>query len=139
MAIEHACSPKLRSKRNEASPRSFYINNMFAIPRKLVPRSIQLKLQFLAGTCVAIAVGLTCLAFISYSVMSLQRSKWQQLKTQAALLSHNCATAVATQNSQQADRLLGSLQAEASIQAAAILGIDGQIIGTYPNRAEAGT
>ncbi len=112
---------------------------MFAIPRKLVPRSIQLKLQFLAGTCVAIAVGLTCLAFISFSVMGLQRSKLQQLKTQAALLSHNCANAVATQDSEQANRLLSSLKEEASIEAAAILRIDGQIIGTYPNREDAGS
>ncbi len=112
---------------------------MLAIPRKFLPRSIQRKLQFLAGSCVAFAVGLTCIAFITYSVMSLRSSKIQQVKTQAELLSHNSAAAVEFQDSQQADRLLGALKAESSITAAAILGSEGKFIGTYPNQAEAKT
>jgi two-component system, sensor histidine kinase len=110
---------------------------MLDVSRKFVPRSIPSMLQFFAGNCVAFAVGLNCVAFITGSVLSLKSSQRQQVEALSLILSHNLAAAVELQDSLQANSLLGSLKAESSIVAAAILGTDGKFIGAYPNQADA--
>ena len=101
--------------------------------------TISRKLMLLATISVTLALLLTCSVFAAYGISSLQNAKWQQLNSQANLLALNSAAAVEFGDGASADRLLTALRAEPSITSAALYSADGQLVGGYPTRSDAGS
>ena len=99
--------------------------------------SIRRKLLLLATISVSVALLVACSVFAIYGVDSLRSAKVEQLESQASLLALNSAAAVEFADTAQADRLLAALKSESAIRSAALYSADGELIGSYPNRAKA--
>ncbi|MFT3752610.1 MAG: PAS domain S-box protein [Paludibacter sp.] len=75
---------------------------------------------------------LTCLAFIAYEYRNFQQNLLRNTATLARVVATNATAALAFDNADDAEEILGALKAEPQIVAAALYLNDGTLFATYP-------
>jgi signal transduction histidine kinase/CheY-like chemotaxis protein/HAMP domain-containing protein len=78
-------------------------------------------------------LALTCAAFVAYDFVTERGRAAQKLTTIAEIIATNSAAALAFDNQADATQVLAALDAEPTIEAAALFDGDGQLFATYPD------
>ena len=76
-------------------------------------------------------------ALVVFDIVSFRRALVRTLLTRAQILAANSSAALAFQNPDDADQVLGALKSDPSIMAAALYDRRGQMLAAYPNPAAA--
>ena len=100
--------------------------------------SIKTKLSLLAVASAAIALTLCCLGFVSNDVRMIKSAKVEECQTLANMLGFHSTALLKSRDAQAAHALLQSLESQPSIDQAALLDADGNVVaayGTDPQRA----
>ena len=80
---------------------------------------------------------LTSAAFVTYEVVTYRQTIMIHLATRSRILAANSTAALAFANERDATELLGALQYDPRMIAAALYGRDGRVLATYPAAAAA--
>jgi len=78
---------------------------------------------------------LTSAAFVTYEVVTFRQTIMIHLATRSRILAANSTAALAFANERDATELLGALQYDPHMVAAALYGRDGRVLATYPAAA----
>lgn len=101
-------------------------------------RSIKTKLSLLATAAAAVALSLSCVAFVIHDVWMIRRSKAQELSALATILASNTESALTFNDPKVATELLGSLQQQPSVEFACLYDSHGRPFATYPSEVPHG-
>ncbi len=93
--------------------------------------SIKTKLSLLAVASAAIALTLCCLGFVSNDVRMIKAAKVEECQTLANMLGFHSAAALKSRDVQAAHALLQSLESQPSIDQAALLDAEGNVVAAY--------
>src|SRR6266540_2128337 len=80
---------------------------------------------------------LTSAAFVTYEVVTFRQTIRTQLATRSRILAANSTAALAFANEADATEILGALQYDPHMVAAALYDRDGRVLATYPVAATA--
>ncbi len=97
--------------------------------------SINRKLTLLVAVSVAVALSLSCIAFVINDIRFMRSSMVRQLSALADVLGSNTTAALTFDDSDSAEQILDSLRLQPTVQSAYIYDIDGALFATY-SRAE---
>ncbi len=100
--------------------------------------SINRKLTLLVAVSVAVALSLSCVAFVINDIRFMRNSMVRQLSALADVLGSNTTAALTFDDSDTAEQILSSLRMQPMVQAAYIYDIDGALFAKY-SRAETST
>jgi signal transduction histidine kinase/CheY-like chemotaxis protein len=98
--------------------------------------SIQRKLQVTALVAVAVALILSCAAFVSYDLVVFRNSLVRDLETLAEIVGSNSTAALSFGDQNAAVELLSALRAKPHIKAALIYSADGKLFADYRRPGE---
>jgi signal transduction histidine kinase/CheY-like chemotaxis protein len=98
--------------------------------------SIQRKLQVTTLVAVAVALLLSCVAFVSYDLVVFRHSLVRDLETLAEIVGTNSTAALSFGDQNAAEELLSALRAKPHIKAALIYSSDGKIFADYRRAGE---
>src|SRR5260370_24882822 len=93
--------------------------------------SIKRKLMLITMLTSGVAVVLSSAGFLIYDLISFRNSLSQDLMTQADIIGHNSAAAMAFKDEPSATVTLSALQAKQDIVSAALYTHDGKIFAHY--------
>jgi signal transduction histidine kinase/CheY-like chemotaxis protein len=105
---------------------------MFSYRRLSIPR----KLQVTTLVAVAVALILSCAAFVSYDSVVFRRSLVRDLETLAEIVGSNSTAALSFGDQNAAEELLSALRAKPHIKAALIYSADGKLFADYRRPGE---
>jgi signal transduction histidine kinase/ActR/RegA family two-component response regulator len=77
-------------------------------------------------------LGLACIGFSAYELITFRSGMVRQLSTIAELISSNSTAVLAFEDDKGADEILSALKAEPHVTAAALYGSDGKLFSRYP-------
>ncbi len=95
--------------------------------------SIKGKLLLFAARASAVALVVSCLAFVTNDVLMMRQSKVKQLTTLAEVLASNSSAALSFFQADAAEELLGSMREHRTIAYACLFDGDGQLFASYFN------
>ena len=98
--------------------------------------SIQRKLQATTLVAVAVALILSCAAFVSYDLVVFRHSLVRDLETLAEIVGSNSTAALSFGDQNAAEELLSALRAKPHIKAALIYSADGKLFADYRRPGE---
>src|SRR2546421_6193688 len=98
---------------------------------------IQRKLTAILLLISGLVLVLTSAAFVTYEVVTYRQTIRTHLATRSRILAANSTAALAFANEADATELLGALQYDPHMVAAALYGRDGRVLATYPAAASA--
>ena len=101
-------------------------------------RSIKTKLSLLATAAAAVALSLSCVAFVIHDVSMIRASKAQELSALATILGSNTTAALEFNDPKTAAELLGSLAQQPSVEFACLYDSHGKPFATYPAEMPSG-
>jgi two-component system NtrC family sensor kinase len=93
--------------------------------------SINRKLTLLVAVSVAVALSLSCVAFVINDIRFMRNSMVRQLSALADVLGSNTTAALQFDDSDTAEQILGSLRMQPMVQSAYIYDIDGALFAKY--------
>jgi len=99
--------------------------------------SFRMKLILFGGMVSATALIVTGAALLAFEVNTFRTHFLGQITTLADITSQTCASALVFEDNEFASRVLQGLEAEASIERAAIYTADGDVLATYRTHASA--
>ena len=94
--------------------------------------SIKTKLTLLVTAAVAVALALSCVAFVVQDVRIIRASKAQELSALTSILGYNAEFALVFNDPKTAARLLESLRQQPSVEFACLYDAHDQPFATYP-------
>lgn len=98
-------------------------------------RPIQQRLmRIILGTS-GVVLGLTCLAFVSYELITFRRTSVRELSVLGEIIATNSTAALAFDNQSDATEILAALRAEKHIVVASLYDRDGRLFSRYPAEA----
>src|SRR3954447_16158007 len=93
---------------------------------------IQRKLMRLVLVTLGVVLFLTCLGFFSYEFFTYRQASKERLSTLGEIVASNSTAAIAFENMEDANEMLGALKAEKHIVAAALYDKRGNLFAWYP-------
>src|SRR5437016_2386543 len=96
---------------------------------------IQRKLMTMILVTSGVVLVLTCVAFVSYELLTYRRTAIQQLSTLGEVIAAESTGAVAFENERDATEILAALKAERHIVAACLYDNRGRLFSRYPAAA----
>jgi PAS domain S-box-containing protein len=100
---------------------------------------IRRKLMTIMLVTSGLVVLLTCVAFLSYELLTFRRSAARELSTVGHIIAANSTAALAFQNPDDAREVLAAIKAEPHILVATLYDAGGRVFSTYPDSPGAGT
>jgi len=98
-------------------------------------RPIQQRLmQIILGTSMVVLV-LTCVAFVSYDLLTFRRNSVRELTVLGEIIATNSTAALAFDNQSDATEILAALRAERHIVSACLYDKEGRLFSRYPAAA----
>lgn len=101
------------------------------------PSAIRRRLIRLILVTSMVVVGLTCVAFYTYEVVTFRRSMIRHDATLAQVIATNSTAALAFENPADARDVLAAFKADPSIRFAALLRSNGTVLARYPGSSQA--
>src|SRR5687767_794061 len=93
--------------------------------------SIRSKILLLACGSVAVALVLACAGFAVNGVQTLRQAKVRQLSDQVKMVAFHASPVLTLRSKEAGERLLGSLEADPTVEIACILDDKMEIIASY--------
>lgn len=93
--------------------------------------SINRKLTLLVAVSVAVALSLSCVAFVVNDIRFMRNSMVRQLSALADVLGSNTTAALTFDDSDTAEQILGSLRMQPMVQSAYIYDVDGALFAKF--------
>jgi two-component system, sensor histidine kinase len=94
--------------------------------------SLKNKLTLLVTAAAAVALGLSCIAFVVQDIRTIRASRAQQFSSLATILGYNTTFALEFNDPKTATQLLNSLREQPSVELACLYDARGHVFATYP-------